>query len=35
MTDVEIPNFGALLGDLIGPLSQSGVPGFLAGLESS
>lgn len=33
MADVEIPNFGALLGDLIGPISQAGVPGFLAGLE--
>ena len=33
MADLEIPNFGALLGDLIAPISQAGVPGFLAGLE--
>lgn len=33
MSDVEIPNFGALLGDLIGTMSTEGVPGFLAGLE--
>ena len=33
MTDLEIPNFGVLLGELIGSLSEAGVPGFLAGLE--
>jgi len=33
MTDVEIPNFGELLGDLLGTVSSPGVPGLLAGLE--
>ena len=33
MTELEIPNFGELLGDLIGSLSSAGLPGFLAGLE--
>ena len=33
MADVEIPNFGALLGDLIGSLNPAALPGFLAGLE--
>jgi hypothetical protein len=33
MAKVEIPNFGALLGEFIAPISAEGLPGFLAGLE--
>lgn len=33
MTQLEIPNFGALLGEFIATISPEGRPGFLARLE--